>query len=62
LTLPVPGRMSRVVDEHAAVVAAIAAGAPDQASAAMAAHLNGLSASIADVRDLNPEYFELPHG
>jgi len=62
LTLPVPGRMSRVVDEHAAVVAAIAAGEPDQASAAMAAHLNGLSASIADVRDLNPEYFELPHG
>jgi DNA-binding GntR family transcriptional regulator len=62
LTLPVPGRMGRVVDEHAAVVAAIAAGEPDHASAAMTAHLNGLSASIADVRDLNPEYFELPHG
>ncbi len=58
LTLPVPGRMGRVVDEHAAVVAAIAAGDPQQASAAMAAHLDGLSASIADVRDLNPEYFE----
>jgi len=60
LTLPVPGRMGRVVDEHAIVVAAIAAGDPKQASAAMAAHLDGLSASIADVRDLNPEYFELP--
>jgi DNA-binding GntR family transcriptional regulator len=60
LTLPVPGRMGRVVDEHASVVAAIAAGDPQQASAAMATHLDGLSASIADVRDLNPEYFELP--
>lgn len=60
LTLPVPGRMGRVVDEHAAVVAAIAAGDPQRASAAMANHLDGLSASIADVRDLNREYFELP--
>ena len=63
LTLPVPGRMGRVVDEHAGVVAAMATGDPDKASAAMAAHLNGLSASIRDVRDLNPDYFDLgqPH-
>jgi len=60
LTLPVPGRMSRVVDEHAAVVAAIAARDPAGASAAMAAHLDGLSASIRDVRDLNPKYFDVP--
>jgi GntR family transcriptional regulator, rspAB operon transcriptional repressor len=60
LTLPVPGRMGRVVDEHAAVVAAIAAGNADQAVAAMVAHLDGLSASIEDVRDINPNYFELP--
>ncbi len=60
LTLPVPGRMGRVVDEHAAVVAAVAAGDPQQASATMTAHLDGLSAGIAGVRDLNPEYFELP--
>jgi DNA-binding GntR family transcriptional regulator len=59
LTLPVPGRMGLVVDEHAVVVAAIATGDPDQASAAMATHLDGLSASIRDVRDLNPDYFEL---
>jgi DNA-binding GntR family transcriptional regulator len=59
LTLPVPGRMGRVVDEHAVVLAAIATGDPDQASAAMAAHLDGLSASIRDVRDLNPDYFDL---
>jgi len=58
LTLPVPGRMGRVVDEHAAVVAGIAAGNPDKASAAMAAHLDGLSTSMRDVRDLNPDYFD----
>lgn len=60
LTLPVPGRMARVVDEHAAVVAAIAAQEATAAGAAMAAHLDGLSASIRDVRELNPKYFEMP--
>ncbi len=60
LTLPVPGRMTRVVDEHAAVVVAVAAQDAAAASAAMAAHLDGLSASIRDVRDLNPKYFEMP--
>jgi DNA-binding GntR family transcriptional regulator len=59
LTLPVPGRMGRVVVEHAALVAAMATGDPDKASAAMAAHLDGLIASIRDVRDLNPDYFDL---
>lgn len=60
LTLPVPGRMSRVVDEHAAVVAAIVARDSLGAGAAMASHLDGLSASIRDVRDLNPKYFDMP--
>jgi GntR family transcriptional regulator, rspAB operon transcriptional repressor len=59
LTLPVPGRMGRVVGEHAAVVAAMAAGNADQAVAAMVAHLDGLNSSIEDVRDINPDYFEL---
>jgi DNA-binding GntR family transcriptional regulator len=57
LTLPVPGRMARVLQEHTAIVKAIEARDPARAVAAMAAHLDGLSASIADVRDLNPEYF-----
>jgi len=57
LTLPVPGRMARVLQEHIAIVKAIEARDPARAAAAMAAHLDGLSASIADVRDLNPEYF-----
>jgi DNA-binding GntR family transcriptional regulator len=57
LTLPVPGRMGRVLDEHKQVLAAIAAHDPDGAAAAMAAHLEALRASIGDVRDLNPDYF-----
>jgi DNA-binding GntR family transcriptional regulator len=57
LTLPVPGRMRLVLGEHAAVVAAIEAHDPPAAAAAMAAHLEGLRASIGDVRDLNPDYF-----
>jgi DNA-binding GntR family transcriptional regulator len=59
LTLPVPGRIGRVVDEHTMVLEAIATGDPDKASAAMARHLDGLSASIHDVRDLNPDFFDL---
>jgi len=57
LTLPVPGRMRRVLGEHAAIVSAIEAHDPARAAAAMTAHLDGLAASIADVRDLNPDYF-----
>jgi GntR family transcriptional regulator, rspAB operon transcriptional repressor len=57
LTLPVPGRMRRVLDEHAAIVAAIETHDGTAAAAAMAAHLENLRASIGDVRDLNPEYF-----
>jgi DNA-binding GntR family transcriptional regulator len=57
LTLPVPGRMVRVLREHATIVKAIEAGNSSGAANAMAAHLDGLSASISDVRNLNPEYF-----
>jgi DNA-binding GntR family transcriptional regulator len=60
LTLPVPGRMGRVVAEHGAIVAAIEAHDPERAAAAMTKHLDGLSTSIRDVRDLNPDFFERP--
>jgi DNA-binding GntR family transcriptional regulator len=59
LTLPVPGRMGRVVAEHGAIVTAIAARDPERAAAAMATHLDGLSSSIGDVRELNPEFFDV---
>jgi DNA-binding GntR family transcriptional regulator len=58
LTLPVPGRMVQVVKEHKRIVAAIEARDPERAAAAIAAHLDYLRATIGDVRDLNPEYFE----
>jgi len=57
LTLPVPGRMRHVIEEHAAIVSAIEAHDEHAAAAAMAAHLERLRASIGDVRDLNPDYF-----
>ena len=57
LTLPVPGRMRRVLDEHAAIVTAVETHDATAAAAAMAAHLENLRASIGDVRDLNPDYF-----
>jgi DNA-binding GntR family transcriptional regulator len=57
LTLPVPGRMKRVLAEHAAIVSAIEKHDGPGAAAAMAAHLENLRASIGDVRNLNPDYF-----
>jgi DNA-binding GntR family transcriptional regulator len=62
LTLPVPGRMESVIDEHRAIVAAIAAHDPVCAAASMIEHLERLRASIPDVRDLNPDYFVDPPG
>lgn len=57
LTLPQPGRMARVVKEHAAVVAAIENHDPARAAAAMEVHLDGLRISMDDIRRLNPDYF-----
>jgi DNA-binding GntR family transcriptional regulator len=57
LTLPVPGRMQLVIEEHRPIVQAIEAHDPPRAVTSMIAHLDGLRAGIGDVRDLNPEYF-----
>jgi DNA-binding GntR family transcriptional regulator len=57
LTLPQPGRIARVIREHAAVVAAIERHDADRAAAAMAGHLEGLRISMEDIRNLNPDYF-----
>ena len=57
LTLPQPGRMARVVKEHAAVVAGIDERDPDRAAAAMEAHLDGLRISMNDIRRMNPDFF-----
>jgi DNA-binding GntR family transcriptional regulator len=57
LTLPVPGRMEQVIDEHRPIMAAIEAHDPPRAGACMIEHLEQLRVSIPDVRDLNPDYF-----
>jgi GntR family transcriptional regulator, rspAB operon transcriptional repressor len=57
LTLPQPGRMARVIKEHAAVVAAIEDHDPDRAAAAMEAHLDALQISMEDIRRMNPDFF-----
>ena len=57
LTLPQPGRMARVIKEHAAVVAAIEDHDPDRAAAAMEEHLDGLQISMEDIRRMNPDFF-----
>jgi DNA-binding GntR family transcriptional regulator len=57
LTLPQPGRMARVIREHAAVVAAIERHDADRAAAAMEGHLDGLRISMEDIRRMNPDFF-----
>ena len=57
LTLPQPGRIARVLKEHAAVLAAIEQHDADRAAAAMTAHLDGLRIGMEDIRSLNPDYF-----
>jgi len=57
LTLPQPGRMARVIREHAAVVAAIAEHDAERAAAAMGGHLDQLQISMEDIRRMNPDFF-----
>ena len=57
LTLPQPGRMARVIREHAAVATAIERHDPDRAAAAIEAHLDALRISMDDIRRLNPDFF-----
>lgn len=57
LTLPQPGRMLIVVDEHAAVLDAISRRNADEAVEKMTLHLNKLRLDIAVFRDLWPDYF-----
>ncbi len=57
LTLPMPGRMEGVVDEHEAVVSAIANNDGAAATAAMRAHLDHVLPILEVTRTMRPEYF-----
>jgi DNA-binding GntR family transcriptional regulator len=57
LTLPLEGRMAGVLEEHRAVVAAIAARDPAAATAAMREHLDHVMPVLEITRKLRPEFF-----
>lgn len=57
LTLPQPGRMARVVREHAAILTAIERHDADRAAAAMTVHLERAWTSVEDIRRVNPDFF-----
>ena len=57
LTLPQEGRMQRIIEEHQAILDAVAAREPDRAAALMNAHLGALITSLEDIRHVNPDYF-----
>ncbi|MDR3516533.1 MAG: GntR family transcriptional regulator [Azospirillaceae bacterium] len=57
LTLPVPGRIDEVIGEHATIVDAIAAHAPERAVRAMTGHLDRLRLGISELRAAYPDYF-----
>lgn len=58
LHLPTPGKAESVVDEHRAIVAAIAAGDPQAAQDRLRAHLSGTVASVETLRARYPGYVE----
>lgn len=62
LTLPAPGRMASVIDQHTAIVDAIAAHDADGAAERMTVHLDGLLTSIESTRISNPCYFHESKG
>jgi DNA-binding GntR family transcriptional regulator len=57
LTLPQPGRMARLVEEHAAIVRAIRDGDAGLAVAKLGIHLDGLVDGLDEFPGLNPSYF-----
>ena len=56
LDLPSPGKAERVVRDHRAIVAALAASDADAAQAAMRTHLSGTLGRIAAIRARHPDY------
>lgn len=58
LHLPSPGKGEAIVADHGAIAAAIAAGDPAAAEAAMRKHLAGTVANVADIRARYPAYLK----
>src|SRR4051812_35972626 len=58
LSLPDPGYLGEMVEEHRAVVAAIAAHEPDRAESLLRHHLRMVVSSLPTLEAQHPEYFE----
>ncbi|MBX3529245.1 MAG: GntR family transcriptional regulator [Rhizobiaceae bacterium] len=58
LTLPLEGRMARVVAEHTAVLEAVRRRDADAAAQAMGLHIDGLRFGMDDVARFSPDFFE----
>jgi DNA-binding GntR family transcriptional regulator len=58
LSLPVPSYLGEMIEEHRAVVDAVAAGDPDAAEQALRHHLRMVLSGLDAIRDEHPDYFE----
>lgn len=58
LHLPIPGKAHAVLRDHTAIVAAIAAGDPIAAQAALRAHLSGTLSHLDEIRARFPHYLK----
>lgn len=58
LSLPEPGYQQEMVEEHRAVVAAVAAGDADGAEAALRHHLRMVLSFLPRLREAHPDYFD----
>jgi GntR family transcriptional regulator, rspAB operon transcriptional repressor len=58
LVLPQELGFRKLVEEHRAILGAIAGGAPERADAAMRTHLQGLVNALPDIQAKYPDYFE----
>jgi DNA-binding GntR family transcriptional regulator len=57
LTLPVPGRMAKVIAEHQRIIEAIAAGDVSGARGALIAHLEAVLPDLTEMQRENPDFF-----
>jgi DNA-binding GntR family transcriptional regulator len=58
LSLPEPGYLAEMIEEHRAVVAAVAARDPDAAERALRHHLRMVLSTLPAIRAQHPDYFE----
>ncbi len=58
LSLPMPSYLAEMIEEHRAVVTAVAANDPDAAERALRHHLRMVLSGLPVIREQHPDYFE----